>query len=538
MSRVASHEGSLRTLVDGWTIPALAFWSLTASLQAARRAGMRPHEDGWRRASRAYFRREEAKYCLATFGLSLPAESESLTAKLAAFLQTEPELRRRLEWTRFQARVLHTDVVDVVSADYEPGGRLRILRPLLDPAHPAADSLAAPLRLQLEAALVYAYNTTLNVRDERRPAALQRRLAKLVASRRDLSPENRRDAIEYTRRLLSAVYVVTAPPATAEERFTAPRFTKLRHPGCGILTVVCRVAPSADASGSADSQVALVDLWLQFSHPAIDGAPAQDLVDRLKAAWQLASPLRVPAARVGWWSPPALCSTSARSPRAARYFTQGFIDLSAVLAARRELKEHPRAGESTPSLAGMLVWGLSLNPRLSALKFAVTVDVPAQGDWERTMGIALTRPQRFRRQTSPRSGSLGLMGEFALFQRDLTEQIAATRERRGASHELLQSLALVSPALYPLVLRLLPRGLEALVGGAVVSVVRTAEIVLLALDEHARDGSIGVGSLLVPTDDGRRVGSVCIKGTYEQVCRGREAVEAMAALWDAGHWDD
>jgi hypothetical protein len=233
-----------------------------------------------------------------------------------------------------------------------------------------------------------------------------------------------------------------------------------------------------------------------------------------------------------------LCSTSARSPRAARYFTQGFIDLSAVLAARRELKERLDAGESAPSLAGMLVWGLSLDPRLSALKFAVTVDVPAQGDWERTMGIALTRPQRFRRQAPPRSDSLGLHSEYAAFQRDLTDQIEATRQRRGASHELLQSLALASPALYPLVLRLLPRGLEALVGGAVVSVVRSAEIVLLALDEHAKDGSIGVGSLLVPTDDGRRVGSVCIKGTYEQVCRGREAVEAMAALWKTRHWED
>jgi hypothetical protein len=538
MSTATPREGSLRTLVDEWSVPALAFWAVVAGLQAARRAGVWPREDGWRRASRAYFRREEAKYCLAAFGLSAPAREETLVTELAAFLRTQADLRRRLEWTRFQARVRRTDVVDVVCADFEPGGRLRGVRPLLDPARAPGDWLTTPLRHELEAALVHAYNATLQVSDERRPAALQRRLGKLVTARRDLSPVGRRSATEYVSRLLAAAYVVIAPAVPAAERLTPPRFSALRHPGFGILTVVCRAAPSSEAPGRDDSRRDVVDLWFQFSHAAIDGAPAQDLVDNLKLAWRVASPLCVPAAQVGRWLPPALCSTRATPPQAARYVTQAFIDLGDLLAARRELNRRIGGEQGGASLPGMIVWGLALDPRLSRLKFAVTVDVPAQAGSERTMGIALIRPDRFRRRTPPRSGSLGLLGEFRTFQRDLTEQIEATRERRGASHEMLQSLALAPAPLYPLVLRLLPRGVEALVGSTVVSVVRTAEMVLLAVDEHAKDGSIGFGSLLVPTDDGRRVGSVCVKGTYDQVCRGREAVEAMAVLWGTGRWDD
>lgn len=75
--------------------------------------------------------------------------------------------------------------------------------------------------------------------------------------------------------------------------------------------------------------------------------------------------------------------------------------------------------------------------------------------------------------------------------------------------------------------------MEELTGTVGVTVLRTAKAFVTPLDDHHKDGYCAFGSFCLPTDDGRLVAFLSIKGTGEQIERGEQAVDLLVA-WAEG----
>ena len=520
-------------LVDRWSVSTLLFFAAMKLLQTARRLGLRPREDGWRRATRAYLQTQQGHACMTSFGLdpwsaggsarerSDPKRLERhLAERLRLFLAGRPEMDRRLTWGRTTARIVSRGPMDLVRVAFSGSGRLETIQPYLDGRQPLShldgDELDA-----LGRELIAAYNRTLDAADRLRPFLLQRALLKRVDRRPWGGSDDATEARWYADRLLSAVWLCFEwlSPASSDTGDADPRahlavpdFSRMRGPGLGGFVIFARVHPVADA----------VDLWFHFHHSLADGAPFAELIGALEAEWSVLQPLLLPASAGGeplrWRAP-----YSANSGRTSDVILE-YVDFRPLLRLRKELNERHAGelGSDAITIAGLLVWGLSRHEVFRESKFTVVLDVPATQDRERTLGLAPCRPAAYADEADPLSGLLA-------FQRALSRLIAATRERRSESYELLESLALMPASIYPLAYRLLGKAMEETVGTTGISVIRNTSLVIPVRSDIHRDGFLGFGTFFVPTQNGEQLGAVTINGPPERLEPSMGAVRGVAA---------
>jgi len=541
----------LRLLVDRWSAQAGILLGLVAATRLVRRCGLPAREDGWRRVASAFFRNEEAKFWLACFGVPLGARERpaaphaalhipptgdldaaaidgmGLAAELAVWLRRRPDVHRRLVWTPLQVRIQRTTALDVALVRFDDAGALTGITLLPDPRRPLRSEADDDLLESVGRAFTAAYNETRSLPDKRRPAALLRRLRQAVsagaARRRPRSRGRTTAARELAQRLFDAAYVCVEPTVgdpcdgqTAYARLRPPDPLRYKHPGGGPLIAVCRPLRRPG------SPIPAVDVWLQVNHVAVDGAPVQEMIEDLESSSGVEDPLIVPASVVGRWSEPACCSTSG-----TKLFTWGCLDLQPLLAARRRLNERFGDSRNGPvTLCGLLAWGLSLHPALATHKFLIPVDLAATEERPRTLGLAFIRPAAYRRRYAAGDRGPADAGLLA-FNRDLDRQLAALKERRSEGYKLIDDAALPWVPLYSLLLKVLPGGMEELTGTVGVTVLRTAKAFVTPLDDHHKDGYFAFGSFRLPTDDGRLVAFLSIKGTGEQIERGKQAVDLL-----------
>lgn len=257
-----------------------------------------------------------------------------------------------------------------------------------------------------------------------------------------------------------------------------------------LLNVVCRIGPDAAC-----------DAWFRFDHVGIDGVPAQQVLTRLESSWGTLAPVAYPAPEeFAALEVPHRC---AGRPGIAE--VHAFVEFAPLLSWRRE--QNARLSEPM-TVSGALSWRLGRQPELAALHIGSTVEVAPVSGLGSGVGIVSVRPTEYP------GGPRGL----ARFVQDFNRQVALNRGRGSAGCRTLDAMAYMPPRRSAALLRHALDRQPGRFGAVGLTVLRDARVFGAPIAEVGHDrGFIAVGSVNLPTADGRRVGCVSAKGIGEHV---------------------
>ena len=433
--------------------------------------------DPWRTAARAQLRDDAGAFALAALGLRLPGGEAEVADRLAGVLGAAGP-RVRLTWPGPFPRVVAHPHADVVVVRAAPDGSLTGLRlhagPALDPA----------TRARLDEAILAAANRVRALAQPRAAPRLARALHSLGGTRAERS---------YVRRVLAATVLVTEPGPAG---LSLPGLRPVTPFGQGVLEVRCLPAPGG----------ATADLWVRVQHVALDGAPMEELVTALRAAFGVA---RAPVLTPAKLAEGRARSCSRRYPAddpVGEVAVLGVADLRPVLAVRSRL-----AAAGVPmTLAALLGWLLTRHPALGGEIVAVPVDLPATATRPRTTTVVACDP----------GNVAGVAGYAAAFGAEL----ALARRRANAFTRMLRTAALLPLPLLGPVARAVPGSGRGVTGTLGVSVLKRSEVFVPAINDAYR-AYLGIGDAGLPTVDGGTAAAVVLK------CR-RGELRVLAAAVD------
>ncbi len=251
---------------------------------------------------------------------------------------------------------------------------------------------------------------------------------------------------------------------------------------------------------------ARVDVWLRINHVAADGVPMQEVLGRLERAWGGAEEVRFPAPEE--FEEHARARPIAGAPTGAPLAElQTFVDFAPLVAWRKRM--NAAIGESM-TLSAALLWSLARHEAFGDLAMGTTVEVAATGHLDRAVGVVVVRP------CAHADDARGL----TRYVRDFNRQTEATRRRASGGCGTLDAAAFV-PARFaaPLLRHALERVPSAF-GTLGLTMLKDARVFGAPLAEVGhRHGFIAVGSVGLPTSDGRMVGSVTVKGPRDVIAR-------------------
>jgi hypothetical protein len=257
-----------------------------------------------------------------------------------------------------------------------------------------------------------------------------------------------------------------------------------------LLDFVCRI----DSAGRAD-------VWVRANHVGIDGVPVQEMLSRLEAAWGSASQIIFPTGAE--FAPHATARTF--PGRDGLVEIQTFIDFAPLVAWRK--KENAILPEPM-TLSAAILWSLARLPEFSRIIAGSTVEIPPADGLDRCVGVVVVRPGDYLDRPN------GLRD----YVRDFNRQVNRTRQRRSLGCKTLDAAALIPAKIETHLLRqALDQGGWAF-GGMALSIIRDAKIFGAPIaDTGQASGFIALGSITLPTRDGRQVGCVTIKGPINRI---------------------
>jgi hypothetical protein len=457
--------------------------------------GLKSKPDGWRRVVGVGLRNEASKFAVAAFGLA-PPKVDGIPAALARFLRTEPDAKFALTHTdRLTARY-PIDHVDLVELHFAPDGSLVEIVPHLDPLREVSEVD----RERIGSAVIAAYNRTRTRPEAVRPIELERLVHQELTDTAERA---------FAKRLVSAVCVVVEASDPAA-RFTPPEFRTRRGLGFGHLTFVINVIDET------------VDVWALAHHTGTDGAPLQEMMTRLRSAWASDTVVSFPEPD-DRPAEPRRCSVDVERDA---YETLTFHDFGELLALRKRLNtQYGSQIHGGISFGCVLMWLLAREPEFRAAKFGTTVDVPGIGTSQRDVDIVAIRPGEFASGADEWAGIV----EFAnVYQRGVT----AARTRTSATRASMATAELLPPGLHRRVLESNPGHVTDTFGTVGLSILKDTEVFVAPFSDTGFPGGfIAVGGVGLPTEYGRTVGAVSVKGTREQAATYPEVVRrALAKL--------
>ncbi len=495
-----------------------SFFLIIKFLQFLQKVGIAPNEDGWRRVTQSYLRTEHSKFVLAAFRLdfwsdlktkdenTIVSAQRHLIERLARFFKDYPIAYHQLRWSRFSAKTRIKKSVDIVHADFDKNGNLESMELYLNLSeHSAVNNIPSELKIALIRGIIENYNKTRNCDDKKRPLILKKKLDKWFLRQSRLIPsETKEQAEHFIERILSATFITfeTLPPKVSAKdygRFRMPCFIKYKHPGFGILNIVCRF--TADLSEA--------DLWVQFSHISIDGVPAQEILNAIKRHWGRCGDIKFPPPDYKDGIVPDLCST--KNGKDGIYHVYQFVDFRHFLRFRRELnKRYAHQAKANITAAALLIWKLAQFREFEDIKFSMPVDLRATDRWERTLGFVFIRPSTYFDKDKPDRG-------FFRFQREFNRQLMATRKRKSESYKLLESYTLTPPLMYSTTSKLIPATVKEFIGTVGITIIKKADFFIAPYSDIHSDGFIAFSNFSIPSDDGEKVCVVSIKGPQEKI---------------------
>lgn len=281
------------------------------------------------------------------------------------------------------------------------------------------------------------------------------------------------------------------------ERFVSPRDwgedARVAWAGGGkrpLMNIVCRLSASAG-----------VDVWMRINHVGADGAPMQEMLTRLEAAWESAAEVVYPTPEEF-----APHESSRELPgRAGWAEAQAFVDFGPLLAWRKRAN----AALSEPmTVSAAMLWCLGREGPLAEVCCGTTVEVSAAGGLERGVGVVVVRPMDYPADVH------GLGRYVADFNRAMEE----TRRRESDGCRTLDAAARLpagmAKALLGHALERTPRAF----GRMALTVLKDARVFGAPLAEtgHAH-GFLAMGGIGLPAAGGRKVGCITVKGPEDVV---------------------
>lgn len=261
-----------------------------------------------------------------------------------------------------------------------------------------------------------------------------------------------------------------------------------------------------------------IDLWVRANHVGTDGVPVQEMMSRLEREWGLVEETTFPSPEeFGPHSRVRECPG-----RRGIGEVQTLVDFSRLL----DWRKRANAVLAEPmTVSAALMWCLSQHPEFADLHMGTTLDMPATSGQDRGVGVVTLCPAEYHRRER------GL----ERYVHDFNRRLEQARGRAGTRGYVLDAAALM-PERWTR--RLLQHALEnqpRAFGTLGLTMLKDAIVFGAPIgDAGHENGFIAVGSMALPTGDGRRVGCVTIKGPKEKIARYprhiRDAVDRCAQL--------
>ena len=501
-----------RLFKGSWTAASVVFFLILKILQLFRNLGFVAMENGWRRVTQVFLRKEHSKFCLASFRLKYldgedvrkldyPMARMLLIARLFKFLKENPVFHWKIEQHAFSVSKGHHAYVDIVEAEYDGRGKLLSLYPHFETGKEVGVLLSASRSDRLCDIVVRAFNEHSDSDDKQRLKLVAGMVNKLIRREFD-SVADQITMRHYGERILRATYLHFQKTAEASEghlsmeRLSTPDFRRLRHPGAGLLNIVCRFSPDRMEA----------DLWFQYHHAPVDGMPMQEMLDKLKKQWGEAGPVVFPALSSEEARPELLYAGE------GMYRGRIFCDFANILKLRKFLNgKHYSEMLGPAPLPALLMWGIVHDAYFKDFKFCMPVDTATLDvGGERNISLIFIKPASFVDPGKELSGLVEFIREFNM-------QIYMTRVGRSESYEFIELAGMLHPWLASFFRRTGAGTFASVIGNAGFTIIKNAEIFITPLTELQSSGFLAVGNCRMKTSDGKYAGSISICGPKDLV---------------------
>ena len=520
-----NHKLKMSRLIDHWSPGTIILMIFIKCLQLLKKIGFKAKEEGWRKATGIFLRKEHTKFILATFRLhyfdkpklspDLETSKDVLIKRLAKFLHKTPACHWTNEAGIFMNRRKKVFFTDITEVKFAADGRILKLVPHFDETRPTFVMLTPEIKEKALRQIMFQCNKTLKLKDPKRARRIYKKMSMWVMFQYNLSRSGQQELGLFVNRIMNGTFIqfetISDDPETSlRDRLATPNTQYSRHPGFGLLNIFCRFTHNL---GEAD-------LWFQYHHVPVDGMPMQEMLHELKKEWGSCGPIKYPALS----SPAAEMELYDFGDDISR--ARIYTCLDDFLKLRKQVNEKYYSQMGGPAtVASMLIWGLAQHNDLRNRKFLFPVDTSLLVDYpqDRSISLVIIRPGKFFDDTKPAKG-------FIEYQREFNRHLFATRLGKSETYELLELYALIHPLFYYFAGRLMPQAMGELIGTAGVTVLRDAEMFISPMTDVHFNGFIAIGNMKMPTEDGKTACAVSFCGNKERVLQYAEAMQNLCGL--------
>lgn len=493
-------------------------------IQLLRKMGLKASENGWRKASGIFLKKEHSKFILGSFNLkyyregqqipfALEAAKSLFISRLGEFLRKKSNLHWAIEPKFFSLKRKKSNFTDIVESKFSIDGRLEFLHPHFDPTRDGFSNLSKDDIQMFFDEFILSYNKLVVNKSSNISKKFSRHLQTWCIKNKKLSFNGKFDMWQLIERILTAAFITFEmlpeenDPTFMRKKFSTPNIKIYRHPGWGLLNIIVRFTQDFRNS----------DLWVQYHHVPVDGMPMQELLEELKKRWGATQELIYPALNSSDAAPEIFYS-------GGRIFrARMFVDFTKFLRFRKLINDKYHNQMSGPAtIASMITWGIAQHEFFANAKILFPVDIEKGVKFasERELSLLFIRPASYFNKDNPLDG-------FIKYQREFNKRLARTRMGSSESYEMLELYSMVHPIFYYLAKYFIPNALSEYVGTVGLSIMRNAEMFLAPLSDLQRNGFLAMGNMTVPTVDGKSSGAVSICGSRQEV---RAYIEAMNNL--------
>lgn len=507
------HTKMSRLFKGNWNLPGVMFFIVIKTLQFFRRLGVFAKTNGWRQVTRIFLRKEHSKFCLASLRLDyLDSEDKEnikfkkakllVVAKLFKFIKNNSVFHWSIVPHSFSVEKKPHSFVDIIVADFDDRGKMLHVDPHFETNKEEGLYLTVSKSDRLAEIFVDAYNESLEIDDKSRLKALTKKVNRAIMDRFD-QVSDQITARHYGMRILQGTFIYFKRTSKenkkylSRERLATPDLKKIKHPGAGLLNVICRFSPDLYE----------VDLWFQYHHVPVDGMPMQEMLEKLKEQWGSAGPVVFPPIK----NPDSAPEIMYAGDKVFR--GRVFCDFSKIMKLRKELnKEFYNQMMGPAPLPALLMWGISQHKDFSGYKFTMPVDtalLDSKKD-ERNISLIFIRPKDFKDDSKDYSGLVDFIREF-------NYQIYLTRIGKSESYEFIELAGMLHPLIMSMIKKIFPNTFSSVIGNAGLTIIKNAEVFITPLTELQRSGFIAIGNCRMPTSDGGFSGVISICGDKKLV---------------------
>ncbi|MDD5727704.1 MAG: alpha/beta hydrolase, partial [Victivallales bacterium] len=300
VSEWKNYKLRMRRLVDYWYPGTVTLIIFIKCLQLLKKIGFKAEENGWRKASGIFMRREHTKFILATFRLNyfnktkLPTDigvaKDVLIRRLAEYLRKTPACHWTSEAGLFMNRRKQVFFTDITEVQFSDDGRILELIPHFDSTRPTFAMLTPEIMRKTIKQLIFYCNKTCELRDPQRARKVAKKMSLWIMFQYNLSRTGQHELRLFVNRIMNGTFIqfdtlTENPEYFLQERLATPNTRYRRHPGFGLLNIFCRFT----------ANLAEADLWFQYHHVPVDGMPMQEMLEELKKEWGSCGQIKYPA---------------------------------------------------------------------------------------------------------------------------------------------------------------------------------------------------------------------------------------------------